>query len=195
MVAALGALLSCCPAVALLNLIVAVIAWVRVRGSGGTKRGVGLALAAMVVSVLLGTLAGVLGERVARASEATMTSQVREGITQLIQGEVDPSAWWLDSTPAALAAFQEQVHTRLGKPVVTTVTMTSTEVGLPTLATFRFLLERDGTTRVGSVACVVSTDPTSWLPQVRFSSMRINLEADAISFPLTTMPPGALDPK
>jgi len=186
--AAIGVLLAFCPLAAACNCVIAAVAWVRVRAADGKKRGSRLALAALAANFIIGVAAMLVADRVAKASEVSMIAQVREGVSQLVQGDLDHSAWWHTRTPREIAALRAEIRTRLGRPEVTSVTLTSTEVGMPTRATFRFLLEGEGGTSVGCIESVLSTDPASWLPHVQFVSIRIEAggadsRSDPIVFP------------
>ena len=102
-----------------------------------------------------------------------MLSDVRVAVTQLIDSDIDPSAWWSGGTPDGLIDYRQRIRAELGRARVEGVTLVATEIGLPTTAQFRLLLESETAQRVASVDAEVVADPATWMPRVRLRAMSI----------------------
>ncbi|MSR29104.1 MAG: hypothetical protein EXS03_05960 [Phycisphaerales bacterium] len=178
-------LLACCPAAALIGVVLGAIGWWRVRASSGQRRGAGLAAAAVIVSLVLGCVSLVVGARLQGASEAKMVSEIRSAVNQLLGSDLDPSAWWSGVSVEELLAFRERVRDEIGSAEVTSVTITNSQLGLPMTASFRILLESEQARRVGSVDAQLASDPSTWLPSVRLTAISIGTgDGDGLTNPL-----------
>ncbi|MDA1263162.1 MAG: hypothetical protein O3B75_09740 [Planctomycetota bacterium] len=114
-----------------------------------------------------------VGSRIRDQSEAQMISDVRMAVTQLTQSELDPSAWWTGASASDLIAFRNRIRAEIGPASVESVTITSTEFGVPTAVQFRVLLESDSAQRIASIDAELAGDPSTWLPRIRLKSMVI----------------------
>lgn len=186
-------LLACCPAAALLGTACGLIALGRIRGADGPRQGRGLAKASIAVSVVVGLASVLVGGRYSAASEAQMLSDVRVAVTQLIDSDLDPTAWWSGATAEGLIDYRRKIRAELGRARVEGITLVATEIGLPTTARFRLLLESESAQRVASVEAEVGADPATWMPRVRLRTMSIaggeseGQGAPALEFPVRTL--------
>lgn len=164
----------------------------RINRANGLLRGKSIAVTAMVLSVVLGLASWWTSQRFESTGKAALLSEVRRGVDQLLEGSVDPGAWWTGVDPAALVEFQRRISPEVGAMRVATVTPTQTSVGLEPRMTLRLLLEGSGKSRIASVEVVVTTELATMLPSARICSIEIGTagptpeggeEQDTLRFP------------
>lgn len=171
-------LLACCPAAAVFGVATGLLSQRRIQRSAGSLTGRRLAITCTIASALIGVAAWIVGGRVERASTASINSEVRVAVDQLLIGEVEPSAWWSGVDPNELLVFSRKIRQQLGPTKITSISKSEMEIALKSTARFRLLLESQATPSVVSVASITVdfvTDFKTFLPSVRIQSIEISL--------------------
>lgn len=185
-------MLGCCPALAVAGVAAGALSVYRINHANGLLRGKSIAVTAMVLGVFLGLASWWTSQRFESTGKAALLAEVRRGVDQLLEGAVDPTAWWTGVEPAALIEFQRRIIPAVGAMRVATVTPTQTSVGLEPRMTLRLLLEGSGESRIASVEVVVTTDLATMLPSARICFIEIGTasltpeggeEQDTLRFP------------
>lgn len=177
-------LLACCPAAAIFGVVTGLLSQRRIRRSAGTLTGRRLAITCTIASAVIGLASWVVGDRLERASTASINSEVRLAVDQFLTGEVEPSAWWSGVDQQELLAFSRKIRQQLGPTKITSISKTDTAIALKSTARFRLLLESQSTPSIASITVEFVTDSKTFLPSVRICSLEISLpRTDAQSQP------------
>lgn len=166
--------LACCPVVSLLGVLLGSLSLVRIRTSGGSLTGRGMAWVAIAVSVVLGIGSSTLLERVAGRAQTEISSQTRLAATQLFGDGPDPGAWWPSEMAAGAREFGNRIRAELGAlKSVTTAQGDTLWTGTGAQETLRLHMTFERGDIIGATRVAISADPRTWTPTISMRSIEL----------------------
>lgn len=190
----LGAVvLGCCPLTALGAIVAGIIGLSRIRASGGTRRGVGLAWAGIGVASVLLVVEGWALDRFQRTFIENMDQQSMAAVESVLRGAPQAQQRWEgplagQPSPEEIAAFATRASVRLGEFKGLTIALRGAQGALvdPTVSVaFTATYER------GSAfgQAVFRSVPGKLPPELLLRSVELQVGEDRFSLPATTPRP------
>lgn len=180
---------ACCPVVSLLGVLLGSLSLVRIRTSGGSLTGRGMAWCAIAISVVVGVGSSTVLERVANRAQTEIASQTRLATTQLFGEGPDPGAWWPSELASGARAFGARMRSELGPlKSVTTAQGDTSWTGTGAQETLRLHLTFERGDIIGATRIAISADPRTWTPTISMRSIELGA-SQSLGFEGASYPP------
>lgn len=195
----LGAIvLGCCPLTALAAIVAGIVALARIRGSGGTRRGVGVAWAGIGLASVLLLVEGWALDRFQRDFIEDVDQQSVAAVEAVLRGSPKAQQRWegplaAQPSPEEIAAFATRASTRLGELKGLTIARRGANGAFadPTVS-MAFTATYDRGSAFGQA--VFRSVPGTLPPELLLRSLELQVGDDRFSIPATAPRPAPETP-